>query len=182
LVKQSADLLRRSASNIAHASADKADEIINEEFDLWKGRMRNGGNAEEFAEFKDAVEVMRKAGKKIPSGTELFEPEKAVEILEKKYGLVYDGVADSWKKGDVKVFFGNGRWVYKKGDHEVAEFFIKAPHGDVAPSVIEGKKTFFQSHHGFQDKWAEERLLKYGYDYDDPPTLLLRDSHAGSPH
>jgi hypothetical protein len=39
--------------------------------------------------------------------------------------------------------------------------------------------SFFQAHHGIQDKWA---VRVPGYAQGDCPAILLRDSFAGSPH
>jgi hypothetical protein len=49
-----------------------------------------------------------------------------------------------------------------------------------APAV--GTEDFFQAHHPIQDNWAETRLGKYGYKYNDEPAILLRDSYKDSPH
>ena len=55
-----------------------------------------------------------------------------------------------------------------------------------------GAESFFQAHHPVQDAWALDRLAKLAapvlrdpkvkYRSGDEPSILLRDSYAGSPH
>lgn len=75
-----------------------------------------------------------------------------------------------------------GRWVYRRppgspGRSEILEYEL-SPYRQRRDS---GTNGFFQSHHAVQGEWAMARRVP-GYSYDDAPGILLRDSHAGSPH
>jgi hypothetical protein len=43
-------------------------------------------------------------------------------------------------------------------------------------------ESFFQSHHGIQDAWAEERIPSGLYSRGEGQAILLRDSRLGTPH
>jgi hypothetical protein len=71
------------------------------------------------------------------------------------------------------------RFVYRRLDGmHVTEYDIaryRVHRGDF------GTRGFFQSHHGVQGEWAQARGIP-GFAYDEAPCILLRNSHAGSPH
>jgi len=79
-----------------------------------------------------------------------------------------------------------GRFVLDRGPNApkgtvrtVTEYDVR-PYGQHSP-MTEELRGFFQSHHGIQDKWAQEVKLP-GYDRNEAPGILLRDSRGGSPH
>jgi hypothetical protein len=78
----------------------------------------------------------------------------------------------------------NGAWEYERPDGAVISEYEVSTHGDLADNRRTG--DFFQSHHGIQHEWANERIP--GYDQltsgrgDDCPAILLRDSMKGTPH
>ena len=71
----------------------------------------------------------------------------------------------------------NGRWEFRKAPESppVTEYTVQ-PHGQQP-----GTDSFFQSHHGVQGAWARERKIP-GYNYEEQPAILLRDSRKGTPH
>ncbi len=110
----------------------------------------------------------------------------AVDALEKAKTpadavRVFERSIASHAEGGNATLTADRRWSYKRdSDGVVVLEYTIAPHGD---NTDFGSSGFFQSHHGIQDAWAiDAGLEKYGYARDDCPAILLRDSHAGSPH
>ena len=70
-------------------------------------------------------------------------------------------------------------WVFtRKSDGGTVSEHAVGAHKDLKST---GTESFFQSHHGIQDKWAKDVDMPK-YSREDCPAILLRDSHAGSPH
>ncbi|HEX8275599.1 MAG TPA: DUF4157 domain-containing protein [Longimicrobiaceae bacterium] len=72
-----------------------------------------------------------------------------------------------------------GKWKVTRPDGVVVTEHAVGTHGDLTAEL--GTGGFFESHHGIQDAWAIDRGIP-GYARDDCPAILLRDSHASSPH
>ncbi len=119
-----------------------------------------------------------------------FNPEGAQQIIEKNYGFNRQPNSNVWKSvntpGVEIEYFADKGWVYRGADgREVQEFTILNTHSsksNFGTPTGNGPQTFMQSHHGIQDAWANTLPVECGYRSDDMPTILLRDSYAGSPH
>ncbi len=113
---------------------------------------------------------------------------KAVDELEKvknaaELTALYDrSIIANAKKGTAAKR-PDGTWEFTTDTGTVVKEHTVATHGELTEN--QGTSGFFQSHHGIQDKWAKDLGLdhpSYGYSRDGCPAILLRDSHAGSPH
>ncbi len=62
---------------------------------------------------------------------------------------------------------------YVRGDGQIISEFELGTHGNLTNN--RGTDNFFQSHHGIQDAWAQQRFNGLGvYDRDQAKALLLR--------
>jgi hypothetical protein len=73
----------------------------------------------------------------------------------------------------------NGRWRATRPDGTVVREWTVDTHGNLTGNL--STDGFYESHHGIQDAWAQDRGIP-GYGRDDCPAILLRDKYAGSPH
>lgn len=74
----------------------------------------------------------------------------------------------------------DGRWIFTRADGTDVVEHGMGSHGQLT-AAERGSNSFFQSHHGAQDAWAEDIGIP-GYSRNGAEAILLRNRRKGSPH
>ncbi|HEV2736133.1 MAG TPA: hypothetical protein VGV85_14895, partial [Longimicrobiaceae bacterium] len=110
----------------------------------------------------------------VTSAVDAIETAKTLKELQKTFDQAI--AANAVLKTAVKT---GGKWKATTADGTVVTEHAIGTHGDL--TTDQATAGFFESHHGIQDAWAMDRGIP-GYTRDGCPAILLRDSHASSPH
>ncbi len=105
-----------------------------------------------------------------------IEDAKSLKDLQKRL----DSAIIKGSKGPGTPSKVDGLWHFKKPDNTIVKEYTTGSHTTMKNSE-NATNSFFQSHHGIQDKWAKDMGIS-GYSRGECPAILIRDSHMGSPH
>ena len=111
----------------------------------------------------------------------------AVEIIENHNHFIWVEGKKRWlsPNGTRKIWFEN-IWKYQDGNGRIVEeFTILKEYGmkKYYKTSTVSKKSFMQAHHGIKSEWAmTNKYLRFYYNKNKAPCLLLRDSCKGTPH
>jgi antitoxin component HigA of HigAB toxin-antitoxin module len=132
-------------------------------------------------------EISKLQAEKAKISKEIYRAEKGIQypidsttrsVLERHGFKDYDEVTGIATKenGLIKIQKTEKGWKCTKDDMVISEYDIAIYKNQP------GTDSFFEAHHAIQDEWAERKLVEFGYNSDEAPSILLRDKYSGTPH